>query len=25
MELNLHQLEIFLCMSGERSFSKAAE
>jgi len=25
MELNLHQLEIFLCMAGERSFSKAAE
>jgi len=25
MELNLHQLEIFLCMARERSFSKAAE
>ena len=25
MELNLHQLEIFLCIARERSFSKAAE
>ncbi|MGH7874283.1 MAG: LysR family transcriptional regulator, partial [Candidatus Binatia bacterium] len=25
MEINLHQLEIFLCIARERSFSKAAE
>ena len=25
MELNLHQLEIFLCIARERSFSKAAD
>src|SRR5262249_50848657 len=25
MELNLHQLEIFLCIARERSFSRAAE
>jgi DNA-binding transcriptional LysR family regulator len=24
MEINLHQLEIFLCAARERSFSKAA-
>ena len=25
MEINLHQLEIFLCAARERSFSKAAD
>ena len=25
MEINLHQLKIFLCVARERSFSKAAE